>query len=101
MAEPTLAALLELVNGRRGYFRLESGHHGGLWLDLDALFAHPRAIEPCLELRASGALPVEAVVHDGYQLREPADCPLCAEGQPLEDVAPGGTHDEAAIGTGR
>lgn len=42
MAEPTLAGLLELVHGRRGHFRLESGHHSSLWLDLDALFAEPR-----------------------------------------------------------
>lgn len=46
MAELTLAGLLELVSGRRGHFRLESGHHSALWLDLDALFAEPIAIEP-------------------------------------------------------
>ncbi len=40
------AAFLELVAGRRGHFRLESGHHGGLWLDLDPLFAEPRRIAP-------------------------------------------------------
>ena len=39
-------AFLELVDGRRGHFRLESGHHGGLWLDLDPLFAEPRRVEP-------------------------------------------------------
>lgn len=44
--EPTAAAFLELVAGRRGHFRLESGHHGGLWLDLDSLFAEPRRVEP-------------------------------------------------------
>jgi orotate phosphoribosyltransferase len=42
----TAAAFLDLVSGRRGHFRLESGHHGGLWLDLDPLFAQPRRIEP-------------------------------------------------------
>lgn len=46
MSETGAAAFLELVAGRRGHFRLESGHHGGLWLDLDALFAEPRRIEP-------------------------------------------------------
>jgi orotate phosphoribosyltransferase len=46
MRGPTAAAFLELVSGRRGHFRLESGHHGGLWLDLDPLFAEPRRIEP-------------------------------------------------------
>ena len=46
MSEATLAAFLALVAGRRGHFRLESGHHGGLWLDLDPLFAEPRRIAP-------------------------------------------------------
>lgn len=46
MAEPTLTAFLELARGRRGHFRLESGHHGALWLDLDPLFAEPKAIAP-------------------------------------------------------
>ena len=45
-AEPTLAAFLGLAKGRRGHFRLESGHHAALWLDLDALYAEPPAIEP-------------------------------------------------------
>src|SRR5687767_9756240 len=42
----TTSALLELVSARRGHFRLESGHHGGLWLDLDPLFSEPRRIAP-------------------------------------------------------
>ncbi|HEX8694202.1 MAG TPA: hypothetical protein VF746_17410 [Longimicrobium sp.] len=46
MSDTTAAAFLELVAGRRGHFRLESGHHGRLWLDLDALFAEPRRIAP-------------------------------------------------------
>lgn len=45
-AEPTAAGFLDLVSGRSGHFRLESGHHSGLWLDLDALFAAPRRVEP-------------------------------------------------------
>ncbi len=40
------AALMKLVSARRGHFRLESGYHSALWLDLDALFAEPRAIAP-------------------------------------------------------
>jgi orotate phosphoribosyltransferase len=43
---PDLAAFLRLAQGRRGHFRLESGHHSALWLDLDALFAGPRALAP-------------------------------------------------------
>ena len=46
MSETTTAAFLNLVAGRRGHFRLESGHHSGLWLDLDPLFAEPKRIEP-------------------------------------------------------
>jgi orotate phosphoribosyltransferase len=46
MSETTAAAFLQLVAARRGHFRLESGHHGALWLDLDALFAEPRRVAP-------------------------------------------------------
>jgi orotate phosphoribosyltransferase len=41
-----LSAFGQLVRPRRGHFRLESGHHSGLWLDLDALFADWRRVEP-------------------------------------------------------
>lgn len=33
---------LSLVTPKRGHFRLESGHHSGLWLDLNGLFTEPR-----------------------------------------------------------
>ena len=33
--------LLALIAARNGHFRLESGHHGSLWLDLDPLFLRP------------------------------------------------------------
>src|SRR5688500_7269122 len=46
MREPTARAFLELVSGRAGHFRLESGHHSGFWFDLDAVFAAPSRIEP-------------------------------------------------------
>jgi orotate phosphoribosyltransferase len=46
LAEPGLTAFLRLAEGRRGHFRLESGHHSALWLDLDGLFADPQAIAP-------------------------------------------------------
>lgn len=36
----------ELLAARRGHFRYESGHHGELWLELDALFARPRRLQP-------------------------------------------------------
>ncbi len=38
--------LLRLARSREGHFLLESGHHGNLWLDLDALFARPRSVAP-------------------------------------------------------
>ena len=40
------AAFMELVSARHGHFRLESGYHTTLWLELGALFAEPRAIAP-------------------------------------------------------
>lgn len=39
-------SLLNLLNAREGHFRLESGHHGALWLDLDPLFVRPSCIQP-------------------------------------------------------
>lgn len=48
MSNTKAAAFLELVDGRRGHFRLESGHHSALWLDLDPLFAEPRRIDPLI-----------------------------------------------------
>jgi orotate phosphoribosyltransferase len=45
----TLNAQHELqrrLPARRGHFRLESGHHGDLWLDLELLFFRPQEIEP-------------------------------------------------------
>jgi orotate phosphoribosyltransferase len=35
--------LLCLMAPRSGHFRVESGHHGDLWLNLDQLFARPAA----------------------------------------------------------
>ena len=41
--------LLGLVSGRPGHFRLESGHHGPLWFDLDPLFADAKRLLPFVE----------------------------------------------------
>jgi len=49
LIEKTAAAFFELVAARRGHFRLESGHHSGLWLDLDGLFAEPKRIAPLVD----------------------------------------------------
>src|SRR5436190_1317416 len=45
-------ALRDLVNTRKGHFRLESGYHSGLWLDLDPLFVTPGRIQPYVEALA-------------------------------------------------
>jgi orotate phosphoribosyltransferase len=37
---------LSFVHGRHGHFRLESGHHGDLWLQLENLCMHSREIQP-------------------------------------------------------
>src|SRR6266478_7550317 len=38
--------LLSLVSGRQGHFRLESGHHGDLWFQLETLCLNAREIRP-------------------------------------------------------
>jgi orotate phosphoribosyltransferase len=38
--------LLSLVRGRQGHFRLESGHHGDRWFQLETLCLHSREIRP-------------------------------------------------------
>lgn len=43
--------LLNLLAARKGHFKLESGYHGDLWLDLDLLFLRPGQVQPfALEL---------------------------------------------------
>lgn len=59
MSDPNAAAFLELVDGRRGHFRLESGHHSALWLDLDPLFADPLRIEPLVDVLTNALRPYE------------------------------------------
>lgn len=41
--------LLQLLAIRQGHFRLESGHHGDLWLDLESLLLKPRRLRPFIE----------------------------------------------------
>jgi orotate phosphoribosyltransferase len=43
------SAFLELVSARRGHFRLESGYHSALWLELDDLFTDSVAIAPFVD----------------------------------------------------
>jgi orotate phosphoribosyltransferase len=51
------AEFLALVDGRRGHFRMESGYHGRLWLELDALFAEPRRLEPFVDTLCAALRP--------------------------------------------
>ena len=37
---------LNLLAARRGHFKLESGHHGNLWFNLERLFVRPRDLQP-------------------------------------------------------
>lgn len=53
----TAPALLDLVAGRRGHFCLESGHHSGLWFDLDPLFADGQRIDPFVLALADAVRP--------------------------------------------
>jgi orotate phosphoribosyltransferase len=38
--------LLDMLVARKGHFRLESGHHGDLWLDLDLLYLRVCRLRP-------------------------------------------------------
>ena len=38
--------VVRLLPIRKGHFRLESGHHGDTWVDLELLFVLPEAIRP-------------------------------------------------------
>lgn len=62
MNDVTAATFLEIVDARRGHFRLESGHHSALWLDLDPLFAEPRRVEPFVTALAAALRPHDVSV---------------------------------------
>lgn len=51
--EPMQQELLSLLDTRNGHFRLESGHHGNLWLDLDPLFLRPNQLQGLISELAS------------------------------------------------
>ena len=54
--------VLSLVSARRGHFQLESGHHGDLWLQLEALCLRPRKIQPFVVRLATALWKYEAQV---------------------------------------
>ncbi len=39
-------SLIELLAARRGHFKLESGYHGDVWMDLEPLFQQPGRLQP-------------------------------------------------------
>lgn len=58
------ADLLDLLAGRRGHFRMESGYHSELWFNLDKLFEDRPRLQPFVD-ELSGRLAahrIEAVV---------------------------------------
>lgn len=63
MGETDASTFLNLVAARRGHFRLESGHHSALWLDLDPLFVAPERVAPFVDNLGSSLRPyrVDAV----------------------------------------
>lgn len=54
--------LLSSVNVRLGHFKLESGHHGELWLQLETLCLRPRAVLPFATQLAKRLAPYEVEV---------------------------------------
>jgi orotate phosphoribosyltransferase len=56
-------SVVDLAEGRRGHFRLESGYHGDLWLDLPRMYLRPGLVRPlCEELaRRLSGLEIEMV----------------------------------------
>jgi orotate phosphoribosyltransferase len=66
----------------------------GTYSELEANGAVPVVAAALLVLGSAGAdffshrgVAVEAVARDDYEIWQPADCPLCTTGQPLENVA--------------
>lgn len=50
--------LLSRVRGRKGHFKLESGHHGDLWFQLETLCLDSRAIQPLAARLAARLVPL-------------------------------------------
>ena len=55
--------VLQLFETRRGHFRLESGHHGDLWLEIPLAFLRPGRVRPHAQrlARALGGHRIEAI----------------------------------------
>jgi hypothetical protein len=70
--------VVRLLPIRHEHFRLESGHHGSLWLDLGLLCLRP---EPIRRLAAH----LKTMAYLPNEVWAPAECPLCVGRIPVED----------------
>jgi orotate phosphoribosyltransferase len=96
MTDLSASTFLELAAGRRGHFRMESGYHSALWLDLDALFAAPARVRPLVTKLAESLRPyrVDAVcgpLLGGAFLAQIVAEALTAEFWYAQPAAPSGT----------
>lgn len=96
------AGLMNLVAARRGHFRLESGYHSALWLELDALFAGPHAIAPFVtalseKIRPHGASVVCGPLLGGAFLAQLVAYALDVEFCFTERVTPAGANGLYAV----
>src|SRR3712207_1518923 len=57
------SGVLAVLPAHRGHFRLESGHHGDLWLDVELMFLNPAPVQRLAErlAKALSSYGVEAV----------------------------------------
>lgn len=53
--------VFDRLQARRGHFRLESGHHTDIWLELELLYVEPERVRP-LAVELAGRLPSADVV---------------------------------------
>ena len=86
---------LSLVPAREGHFRLESGHHGRLWFDLETLFVDPVRLAPFVDalaekLRAHDVRAVCGPLVGGAFLAQALAVALCTEFWFTERVIPPG-----------
>ena len=76
--------VLDLVNARRGHFRLESGYHASLFLDLETLCLTPARVRPLASALATKLAPhrVDAVcgplVEGAFVAMQVAEASACA-----------------------
>jgi orotate phosphoribosyltransferase len=92
-----MIALMELVSARHGHFRLESGYHSALWLELDTLFSQPHAIAPFVAAMAEKIRPHDASIVCGPLLGGAFLAQLVAQTLDIEfafteRITPGGVN---------